>query len=215
MVRIKICGITNFADAAAAAAAGADMLGFNFHRPSSRYVEPAQAREIIDQLRETETNSSIQMVGVFVNEPIDSMTQIAGELKLDALQLHGDESPEFCAELNSLLPGKTIIKVLRVNDSFDPQTASAYAIQAIMLDAFHEQLRGGTGRVIDWHVAGTVRDLVPHLFLSGGLSPENVAEAISRVRPFAVDACSSLESALGRKDAPRMKEFVRAVRNPE
>ena len=82
-----------------------------------------------------------------------------------------------------------------------------------MLDAFHEQLRGGTGRAIDWDIAKTVRDLVPQLWLSGGLSPENVAEAISRVKPFAVDACSSLESAPGRKDASRVKEFVRAVRN--
>lgn len=214
MVKVKICGITNLEDAVVATAAGADMLGFNFYRPSSRYIEPARAREIIEQLRETE-NSSIQMVGVFVDESIDSVVRIVNQVSLDAVQLHGDESSEFCAELNSLLPGKPIIKALRVNGSFDPQTASSYADQAIMLDAFHEQLRGGTGRVIDWEIAGTVRDLVPQLFLSGGLSPENVAEAISRVRPFAVDACSSLESSPGRKDAARIKEFVRAVRVSE
>ena len=215
MVKVKICGITNFKDAVAATEAGADMLGFNFYRPSARYIEPERARAIIDQLRETNTNASIQMVGVFVNESIESITQIAKDLRLDALQLHGDESPEFCAELNSLLPGKAIIKALRVNGAFDPRTASSYSVQAIMLDAFHEQLRGGTGRVIDWDIAGTVRDLVPQLFLSGGLSPENIAEAISRVRPFAVDACSSLESSPGRKDSLRMKEFVRAVRVSE
>jgi phosphoribosylanthranilate isomerase len=213
MVKVKICGITNFEDAVAATEAGADMLGFNFYRPSSRYIEPDRAREIIVQLRKSDTNFSIQMVGVFVNEPIDSITQIANGLKLDGLQLHGDESPAFCAQLKSLLPGKTIIKALRVNGSFDPRTASSYSVQAIMLDAFHAQLRGGTGRVIDWDIARAVRDLVPQLFLSGGLSPENVAQAISRVEPFAVDACSSLESSPGRKDAPRMKEFVRAVRN--
>ena len=213
MVKIKICGITNFEDAVAATEAGADMLGFNFYRPSSRYIEPDRAREIIDQLRETDTNSSIQMVGVFVDESIDSVVRIVNEVGLDAVQLHGDELPGFCAELKSLVPDKTIIKALRVNVAFDPQTASSYSVNAIMLDAFHEQLRGGTGRVIDWDIASAVRDLVPHLFLSGGLSPENVAEAISCVQPFAVDACSSLESSPGRKDASRMKEFVHAVRN--
>ena len=213
MVKIKICGITNFEDAVAATEAGADMLGFNFYRPSSRYIEPDRAREIVERLGNDGQNSSITMVGVFVDESIDSLVRIVNEVRLDAVQLHGEESPEFCAELKSLLPDKTIIKALRVNGSFDPRAASSYSVKAIMLDAFHEQLRGGTGRVIDWDIAGTVRDLIPQLFLSGGLSPENVAEAISRVKPFAVDACSSLESSPGRKDASRMKEFVRAVRN--
>jgi phosphoribosylanthranilate isomerase len=213
MVKVKICGITNFEDAVAATEAGADMLGFNFYRPSSRYIEPDRAREIIERLRSDGQNSSTTMVGVFVDESIDSVVRIVSDVRLDAVQLHGDESPEFCVELKSLLPDKAIIKALRVNGSFDPQTASRYSVQAIMLDAFHEQLRGGTGRVIDWDIASTVRDLVSQLFLSGGLSPENVAEAISRVQPFAVDTCSSLESSAGRKDALRMKEFVRAVRN--
>ena len=213
MVKVKICGITNFEDAVAATETGADMLGFNFYRPSSRYIEPDRAREIVERLRSDSQNSSTTMVGVFVDESMDSVVRIVNEASLDALQLHGDESPEFCAELKSLVPDKAIIKALHVNGSFDPQMASSYSVQAIMLDAFHEQLRGGTGRVIDWDVASTVRKLVPHLFLSGGLSAENVAEAISRVQPFAVDACSSLESSPGRKDASRMREFVRVVRN--
>ena len=213
MVKVKICGITNFEDAVAATEAGADMLGFNFYRPSSRYIEPDRAREIVERLGNDGKNRSITMVGVFVDESIDSLVRIVNEVRLDAVQLHGEESPEFCAELKSLLPDKAIIKALRVNGSFDPRAASSYSVKAIMLDAFHEQLRGGTGRAIDWDIAKTVRDLVPQLWLSGGLSPENVAEAISRVQPFAVDACSSLESAPGRKDASRMKEFVRAVRN--
>jgi len=213
MVKIKICGITNFEDAVAATEAGADMLGFNFYRPSSRYIEPDLVREIVARLRSDSQNRSITMVGVFVDESIDSLVRIVNEVRLDAVQLHGDESPEFCAELKSFVPDKAIIKALRVNGSFDPRSASSYSVQAIMLDAFHEQLRGGTGRVIDWDIAKTVRDLIPQLWLSGGLSPENVAEAISRVKPFAVDACSSLESSSGRKDVLRMKEFVRAVRN--
>ena len=213
MVKIKICGIANFKDAVAATEAGADMLGFNFYRPSSRYIEPDLVREIVARLRSDSQNRSITMVGVFVDESIDSVVRIVNEASLDAVQLHGDESPEFCAELKSLVPDKAIIKALRVNGSFDPRSASSYSAKAIMLDAFHEQLRGGTGRVIDWDIAKTVRDLIPQLWLSGGLSPKNVSAAISRVQPFAVDACSSLESSPGRKDASRMKEFVRAVRN--
>jgi phosphoribosylanthranilate isomerase len=213
MVKVKICGITNSEDAVAAIEAGAEMLGFNFYRPSPRYVEPDRAREIIDHLRSNAQHNPATMVGVFVDESIDSVVRIVNEASLDAVQLHGEESPEFCAELKSLLPDKDLVKALRVNGSFDPQTASRYSVQAIMLDAFHEQLRGGTGRVIDWDIARTVRDLVPQLFLSGGLSADNVAEAISRVQPFAVDACSSLESSPGRKDPTRVEEFVRAVRN--
>lgn len=213
MVKVKICGITNFEDAVAAVEAGADMLGFNFYRQSSRFIEPSRAREIADRLRGDVCDIANTMVGVFVNEPANSLTQIANELNLDALQLHGDESAEFCAHLKSLIPDRTIIKVLRVSGSFDPNSSSSYPVDAIMLDAFHEQLRGGTGRVIDWDIARTVRDLIPRLFLSGGLSPENVAEAIARVQPFAVDACSSLESSPGHKNATRMKEFVRAVRS--
>jgi len=213
MTHVKICGITNLADARAALDAGADMLGFNFYRPSSRYIEPDRAREIIDQLKAAQPDSSIQTVGVFVNELIESITQIANEAQLDAVQLHGDESPEFCAQLDSSLARTTVIKALRVNGAFEPGVAAAYAVDAIMLDAFHEELRGGTGKVIDWKIARAVRDLVPRLILSGGLSPENVAEGIARVEPFAVDACSSLESSPGRKDAARMKEFVRTARN--
>ena len=212
MIKIKICGITTFADAAAGIEAGADMLGFNFYRLSARYIEPAKANEIIQRVKIEELNNA-SLVGVFVNEAVESIVQIAKDLTLDAIQLHGDETPKICARVKAALPDKTIIKALRVNGGFDPQTALDYELADIMLDAFHEEMRGGTGRIIDWGVARATRAIVPHLFLSGGLSPENVAEAVARVQPFAVDACSSLESLPGRKDASRMKEFVRAARN--
>src|ERR1041384_5597307 len=114
MVKVKICGITNFEDAVAATEAGAYMLGFNFYQPSSRYIEPERAREIVDRLRSDDQNSSTTMVGVFVNESIHSVARILNEVRLDAVQLHGEESPEFCAELKSLLPDKDLIKALRV-----------------------------------------------------------------------------------------------------
>src|ERR1044071_9066510 len=124
MVKVKICGITNFEDASAATEAGADLLGFNFYRPSSRYIEPVRAREIVEHLRSDSQNSSPTMVGVFVDESTESVVRIVNDVKLDAVQLHGDESPEFCVELKSLLPDKAVIKALRVNGAFDPQTAS-------------------------------------------------------------------------------------------
>ena len=216
MVRIKFCGITSLADAHAAIDAGADMLGFNFFRPSPRFIEPGEAREIIVRLR-NERAAGVQpvvMVGVFVNESSpEELARVARETALDAAQLHGDESIEFCRQLKQLLPAMTVIKVLRAGDGFEPEEAARYDVDAIMLDSFHTELRGGTGQIFDWTLGRRTRDLVPRLFLAGGLATENVRQAISEVEPYAVDACSSIESSPGRKDAGRMRAFVSAVRS--
>ena len=215
MVRIKFCGITSLADAHAAIDAGADMLGFNFFRPSPRFIEPNDAREIIARLR-TELGAGVRtltMVGVFVNQPSpESLVRVGEEIGIDAAQLHGDESVEFCRRVKQLRPQLSVIKVLRAGDGFEPDEAANYEVDAIMLDSFHSELRGGTGRVSDWTVGRHTREVVAQLFLAGGLSPENVAKAIAEVRPDAVDACSSIESSPGRKDAELMKAFVSAVR---
>ena len=207
MVFVKICGITNLADALAAVEAGADALGFNFYRPSPRFIEPAAARAIIDQLPAT-----VFAVGVFVNESDpETVARIADEAGVSAIQLHGDETPEYCRALDP----RYVIKVLRVDENFSPQDATVYQTEAIMLDAFDREMRGGTGRVIDWSIAADTRRLVKKLFLSGGLSPENVANAISAVRPYGIDACSRLESAPGRKDSKRVRSFMAAARSLE
>lgn len=212
MVKIKICGITNLDDARAAVEAGADMLGFNFYRPSPRFIEAEKARDIVTLIK-GETGPQVTMVGIFVNESIDSLIRTAEVAALDAVQLHGDESPEYCLALTRDLSGRKLIKALRAHADFNAAEATRYPVDAVMLDAFHEKLRGGTGVTFDWELARATRELIPRLFLSGGLTPENVAEAISRVTPFAVDACSSLESAPGRKDHSRMKAFVQAGRS--
>jgi phosphoribosylanthranilate isomerase len=129
------------------------------------------------------------------------------------VQLHGDESDEFCQSLKLLLKDRFLIKVLRVTDTFVPGEVQRHDVDAIMLDAFHGELRGGTGQVIDWTIARSARNLTSRLFLAGGLSARNVAQAISQVRPYAVDACSSLEFSPGQKDADQMNAFVQAVRN--
>ena len=215
MVRIKICGITSLQDARAAITAGADMLGFNFYRSSPRFIEPQDARAIIESLR-AEIKAmprTITMVGVFVNEPAESIVRIAEEAGVAAIQLHGDESVEFCRELKALVPDRFLIKALRARGDAVMESATEYNVDAVMLDAFDAELRGGTGRTVDWNVARQTRDAVARLFLAGGLSPENVREAIAAVQPYAVDACSALESSPGHKDAERVIAFVRAVRN--
>jgi len=214
-VRVKICGITNIDDAQAAISAGADMLGFNFYRPSPRYIEPQATAEIIKAIRSRAGGKarSASMVGVFVDEPIENVSRIADEAGLDGIQLHGEETAEYCRRLKELRPEKFLIKAVAAKANDGVESAGGYPADAIMVDAFDEKLRGGTGRVADWSIAREVARAVPRLFLAGGLSPENVADAIAAVAPYGVDVCSAVEAAPGRKSAERMKQFVDAVRS--
>jgi phosphoribosylanthranilate isomerase len=205
MTLIKICGITNLEDAVAALAMGVDALGFNFYKPSPRSITPQNAREIIEQLPD-----SVLKVGVFVNEESpDHIRQIANESGITALQLHGDESPDYCHDLADL----DVIKALAVGHDFDTKVIQHYRVNAIMLDTRHNKLRGGTGHTFDWSIAHELSKTVPKLYLAGGLSPENVANAIESVKPYAVDACSALEDIPGKKNEERMRAFVAAVRS--
>ena len=185
------------------------MLGFNFYRPSPRFIEPPEARKIIEAVKD---EFELTAVGVFVNSTIEDVLSIVEAAALDGVQLHGDETPKYCSELKPRLNGRRVIKAMRVDDSFQAADAVAYPVDAIMLDAFDRSLRGGTGRTVDWTVAREVSRRVSRFFLSGGLSPENVGAAITAVQPFAVDACSLLESSPGKKDGARVQAFVRAVR---
>ena len=204
MVKVKVCGITNRADALAAVEAGADALGFNFYARSPRYITPADARRIVVVLPAT-----VVAVGVFVNEEsAATVARLAGESGVSAVQLHGDESPEYCRALG----GREVIKALRVGGDFAPEEASRYRAHSILLDAYDERARGGTGETFDWTLARRTRDVVARLYLAGGLTPDNVAGAIAAVRPYAVDVCSGVELAPGLKDAARVRAFVAAVR---
>jgi phosphoribosylanthranilate isomerase len=146
-------------------------------------------------------------VGVFVNEERERLKSIATEAGVTALQLHGDESAEYCAELNDWY----VIKAFSVGQDFDASAVVDYPVKAVMIDARHKTLRGGTGLLSDWSVAKRIRELGKPLFLAGGLSPDNVREAITVVKPYAVDACSALEDSPGKKNQRRVAEFVRAV----
>lgn len=204
MVFVKICGITNLEDARAAVSAGADALGFNFYSRSSRFITTASARRIVEELP-----ASVLTVGVFVNESSPGeVERLAQEACVSAVQLHGDESPAYCRALG----GRFLIKALRASPQFSVESALEFQADAILLDAFSTEARGGTGRVVDWQLARLTRELVPKLFLAGGLGVENIRQAIAAVRPYAVDACSSLECAPGRKDAARVQAFIRAAK---
>jgi len=203
MVRVKICGITNLEDARASIDAGAHALGFNFYPPSPRYIEPTTARRIIEQLP-----ASILCVGVFVNLPdAEQVKRLASEAGVQAVQLHGDESPEYCQKLKDLF----VIKALRVNSEFEPERAARYETEAVLLDGFSSVAYGGVGQRFDWSVAMRTRELVGKLFLAGGLNAYNVAAAIKLVQPYAVDACSGLESVPGRKDMAKVRAFIEAA----
>jgi phosphoribosylanthranilate isomerase len=202
MVRVKICGITNLADAQASVAAGAHALGFNFYRESPRYIEPSDVRRIIEQLP-----ASVLSVGVFVNETPAEVARLATEAGVQAVQLHGDEPPAYCRNLKDLF----VIKALRVDPRFEPEHAAQYQTDAILLDGFITGIYGGAGKSCDWSVAAQVRTLVPKLFLAGGLDANNVTAAIAEVQPYAVDVCSGVESVPGRKDDGKVRAFIAAA----
>src|SRR5215213_3215086 len=194
MTKVKICGITNLEDALLAAKFGADALGFNFYEKSPRYILPEKAREIIEKLPQ-----GVLKVGVFVNESLEKIAEIASIAKLDALQLHGEETPEFARELKAKT-NLEIIKAFRVSPEFKPEDVLNYDVDAILLDAYSPKELGGTGETFDWEIARKVQEIFPKMYLAGGLSADNVLEAVDKVKPFAVDSCSSLEKAKGKKD---------------
>ncbi len=202
MVKVKICGITNLDDARQAVACGADALGFVFFDGSPRYIHPEAAAEIIRALP-----PFVASVGLFVNENPASLREVADFCALDLLQLHGDEPPRACT-----VPGRRVIKALRVRDAASLDGASAYQVAALLLDAWVPDAYGGTGRTFSWQLAAEVARQRP-VVLAGGLTPENVAEAIAAVRPWAVDVSSGVETALGKKDPEKVAEFIRQARS--
>ena len=209
MTLIKICGITNLADALAACEAGADVIGLNFYRLSPRMVSVEDAREI-----RTRLPAGVGTFGVFVNEESREILRVMREVGLDALQLHGDEEPGVVTELARVAP---VFKALRVGADFSAATLEKYADAAgFLFDAAEGAAGqyGGTGRLADWGVAQQAAR-GHRIFLAGGLSPENVGAAIAQVRPYGVDVASGVESTPGLKDHERLREFIVAARQAD
>ncbi|HHN64012.1 MAG TPA: phosphoribosylanthranilate isomerase [Nitrospirae bacterium] len=200
MTRVKICGITNLEDARLAVEYGADALGFVFYEGSPRHVFPETVREIISHLPPFVTT-----VGVFVNAPPQEIRELMDLAGLDVVQLHGDEPQEEC----SLFP--RVIKAFRVRELSDIERLKGYSVSAYLLDAYDPEVPGGTGQTFNWDIAVEAKKYGP-IILAGGLTPENVADAVSRVRPYAVDVSSGVEAQKGKKDPEKMRLFIERVK---
>ena len=201
-MRVKICGITNLEDALLSVDAGADALGFIFYKGSPRCINPDEARAIVSTLP-----PFLTIVGVFVDEEIERVIDVAEYVGLTAIQLHGNESPEYCSRLS-----RRIIKTLKVPESGSIEDlfrsiSDYHNISAILLDTYIRGKEGGTGRVFDWDIAIEAKRY-GRIILAGGLTPENVADAIERVKPYGVDVCSGVESEVGRKSPQRLRDFI-------
>ncbi|MCA1994978.1 MAG: phosphoribosylanthranilate isomerase [Coleofasciculus sp. S288] len=208
-MRVKICGITKPEQGQAIAQLGATALGFICVQTSPRYVTPGQIRAVVEQLL-----VSVDRVGVFANATIEEICEIVAEAGLSAVQLHGSESPEFCEMLRKSLPKLEMIKALRVKTSECLNQAVTYAscVDTLLLDAYHPHLLGGTGKTIDWITLQRFRPSVPWL-LAGGLTPENILEALSELQPDGIDLSSGVERSPGDKDLDKVAQLFEKVRS--
>jgi phosphoribosylanthranilate isomerase len=205
-MKVKICGITNLDDAQAALAAGADLLGFNFYPKSPRYIAPQKAREIAAQIRSDDPRRLL--VGVFVNSPLEEVRSILASAQIDLAQLHGDEPVRVLEQLNGR-GFKALRPTSEEEAALDAEWFAPYGPNApvLLVDAYRKDQYGGTGHTADWSIATKLAQRYP-ILLAGGLTPENVAEAVSQVRPWGVDVASGVEVSPGKKDAGKMRAFV-------
>jgi phosphoribosylanthranilate isomerase len=203
-IQIKICGVTNANDARACVELGADMIGFNFYPASPRYIEPTNVRRIVDALP-----AQTCPVGVFVDADPAEIRKLAKAAGLRCVQLHGHTTPESCSELAREF---RVIRALSTNMRFEPEHTAAFPHCDVLIDAYHPELRGGTGQTCDWSAARAAMRYARFLILSGGLDAQNVGRAIATVTPHAVDVCSGIERAPGVKDHHALEQFISAVR---
>jgi phosphoribosylanthranilate isomerase len=211
-LRVKVCGITNLVDAELAVELGAWTLGMIFYEGSPRQCSPLAAQEIAARLRRR-----VELCGVFVNASLERIVRDSEELGLSMVQLHGDEGPSFCSEV-ARRTGARIVKAAQVSGSGDVRDLARFHVDFHLLDARakaveRQGMRGGTGETFDWELVRERRSQVP-LILSGGLTGDNVAEAIAVVGPYAVDTASGTESAPGHKDPEKLRAFFQAARGP-
>ena len=198
-MKIKICGITNSDDALFCESIGADALGFIFFRKSKRYIKPELAKNIITRL-----SPFTMKVGVFVNESVDFINKTASELNLNAVQLHGEESPDIIEKIN--LP---VIKSFRINNEFDFSILEKYSNNSFLFDTYSDSGYGGTGEVFNWKLIP--EEIKSKIILAGGISIDNIADIFTNIKPAAVDLSSSLESEPGKKDKDKVKEFFKKI----
>ena len=200
-VKVKVCGTTRLKDALLAVECGADAIGFIFYKKSPRYVTAKTVKDICAKLP-----PFVNRVGVFVNETAERINRIADRCGLDAVQLHGDESPALCKKIKC-----RVIKAVRVKDAASLKAMSRYEVGGFLLDTYKEDQWGGTGKVFDWELAVRAKKYGP-VIIAGGLNPRNVKVAIKKVEPYGVDVSSGVEQSPGKKDPGKVKAFLKAVR---
>jgi phosphoribosylanthranilate isomerase len=203
-IQIKICGVTNVTDARACSELGADLIGFNFYRKSPRYIEPAIGGKIINALP-----PQTCAVGVFVDADPAEVRKAAKIAGVRCVQLHGQITPEACSELAREF---RVIRALSTDTQFKPEQIAEFPNCDVLIDAYHPELRGGTGHICDWSAARRAMSYTRFLILSGGLNAQNIGDAIGAVAPQGVDVCSGIESAPGVKDHRALEQFINAVR---
>ena len=201
MVKVKICGITNLDDALLAIEAGADALGFVFFEESPRYLPPPKAAAIIAKLP-----PFVQTVGLFVGADPEQVNWTADFCGIDLIQLHGDEPPDYCIDIN-----RRVLKAIRMKDATSLVQLPRYQVAGYLLDAWVPGVPGGTGQSFNWDLAVEAKKYGP-IILAGGLTPENVAAAVATVAPHGVDVSSGVEAAPGRKDPQKVREFIRRAK---
>ena len=201
-IRIKICGITRVEDAWAAVEAGADALGFMIYGPSKRFIRANDVPAVVRDLP-----PFVSRVGVFVNESTETILACRERCQFDTIQLHGEESPEFC----QTIPGP-VIKAFRLQSRSGLEALSRYPASAWLLDSYSPAARGGTGECFNWNWIREAGSLGCPIIVAGGLTPDNVARCIETTRPFGIDVSSGVEASPGRKDASRMTDFILAAR---
>jgi phosphoribosylanthranilate isomerase len=216
--KVKICGLTNLDDALHAAASGADYLGFILYPPSPRAVTPETVKQITAILRTT--HHAPRLIGVFVNESAATIAQLLDECGLDLAQLHGDEVPWMVGSPDSPLYGRCY-KALRPTSFAEAEAEAEWYTPpdwqadrpSLLIDAYHPTLRGGTGAVTDWSMVARLAETIPGLLLAGGLTPDNVADAVRQVGPFGVDVASGVEARPGVKDREKVERFIAAAKS--
>ena len=196
-VKVKVCGMTSLKDALVAVEGGADAVGFIFYKKSPRSVTMKTVREIVLELP-----PFVNTVGVFVDETAEQINKIADYCNLDIIQLHGDESPIFCKKIR-----RKVIKAFRIKDMQSVKKLSSFQVSGFLLDTFSENLHGGTGKVFDWNLALPAKKFGP-VIMAGGLTPNNVQQAVRQIRPYGVDVCSGVESEPGIKDHKKVRAFL-------
>jgi phosphoribosylanthranilate isomerase len=208
MPKVKICGITNAQDALWAANLGADFIGLNFYGMSPRKVSVKHAKELVAQIP-----PFVTAVGIFVDEPLESLSKIVKSVPLKVVQLHGTETPEYCQHVKEL--GVKVTKVIRLRKPYEAADTASFEglVDYFLFDTYSADTAGGTGEPFSWDWLQAAGGLATPWFLAGGLTPLNILDAVKKVHPLFVDVCSGVEKSPTRKDYEAMKSFIQAAKS--